>query len=243
MDSSGEIFFECPDLVIKSAKVAPENDGDLAFVNESGPDDIVDVRGAGGGEEKDAEGGQGILRGDFPEAFEARADGKSGDFDFVGRNVAGDQAFVRVFVGDEEIVGGRAGPGRVDFDGVGDDGDDGDAPSVCELAVDHVRVERVGVDDQIGLELVEEVGDGVLGFGDEGEGLGEVLPVRRAVHPSPDDGGVGGDFAVCFAEEGIDAGVAEVAGVGDQNFSLFFDGLGEVAGRAVVPVAKAGREN
>jgi len=243
MDPSGKFFLECPDLVVKPAEVTPENNGDVAFVKESGSDDIVDVRRAGGGEEKDAEGGQGIIRGDFPEVFEARADGKSGDFDFVGRNVAGNQAFVRVFVGDEKIVGGRSGPGRVDFDGVRHDGNDRDAPSVRELAFDHVGVERVGVDDQIGLELIEQVGDGVLGFSDEGEGLGEILPVRRAVHRGPNDRGVGGDFSVCFAEEGIDAGVAEVAGVGDQNFSLFFHGLGEVAGRAVVPVAKAGGEN
>jgi hypothetical protein len=37
--------------------------------------------------------------------------------------------------------------------------------------------------------LIEQVGDGVLGFSDEGEGLGEILPVRRAVHRGPNDRG------------------------------------------------------
>jgi hypothetical protein len=87
--------------------------------------------------------------------------------------------------------------------------------------------------------LIEEVGDGVFGFSDEWEGFGEVLLVGGAVHPGPDFRSVGGDLPVGFAEEGIDAWVAKMTGIGDEDVRLFFQGLGEVAGRAIVPVAKA----
>lgn len=115
-------------LAVKSAHVSPEDDGNVVVVTEGGFDDVVDVRGAGRGEEEDAEGGEWIFRRDFPEAFETRAHGEAGDLDFFGRKVVGDEALAGVLVGDEEVIAGGAGPGRVDLDGVGDDGDDGDTP-------------------------------------------------------------------------------------------------------------------
>lgn len=89
------------------------------------------------------------------------------------------------------------------------------------------------------MELIEQVGDRVLGFRDKGKWFGEVLSIRGAIHPGPNFRSVGGDLPVGFAEEGIDAWVAKMTGIGDEDVRLYFQGLGEVSGRAIVPVAKA----
>ena len=163
--------------------------------------------------------------------------------DFFLRKIVGDQAFAGVLVGDKEVVAGRAGPGGIDFDGVGDDGDNRDSLPTRKLAIDHVRVKRVGVDYHVRLELIQQIGDCVFGLPDEGQRFREVLSVGGAIHPGPDFRRVGGDLTVGFAKEGIDAWVAEVAWVGDQNFSISLQRFGKVAGRTVVPVAKTCGEN
>lgn len=43
MDTTGEGFFERPDLVIQAAHVSTKNDGYVAILAEGGLDDIVDV--------------------------------------------------------------------------------------------------------------------------------------------------------------------------------------------------------
>ena len=90
---------------------------------------------------------------------------------FLRRDFLGEEGFAGVVIGDEEMIAGGAGPGGVNFDGVGDDGDDGNLVTGGELAVHHVGVEGVGVYDHVGLELAEETSDGILGFRDEGEWL------------------------------------------------------------------------
>ena len=140
----------------------------MVFVTESGPDDVGDVWRAGGGKEKNAEGIKGIIRRNFFETLKARAHWKAGDLHFFFGKIAGDQSFTGVIVSDEKVVTGRAGPGGIDFDRVGDDSDNGDAAPYRELSVNHVRVKRVGVNNQIRLKSVEQVGNGVLGLGNKG---------------------------------------------------------------------------
>lgn len=235
--------FEGMDPAIETAEVAPQNDGDLGVVNESGADDVVDVGRAGGGEEEDAEGGQRSVRGDFWKLLEAGADWESGDLDFFGGDFLGDESFPGVWVGDEEVVTGGAGPGGVDLDGIGDHGDDGDPAPGRELPLDHVGIDGVGVDDEVWLELIKEVCYGVFGLGDEGQWSGKILLVGGVVHPGPQAWGVGGDFPIAAAENAVDPGVAEMAGVGDEDFGIVLEGLGKVSGGAIVPVAEAGSED
>lgn len=204
-------------LFIKSAKVPAKDDGYFDLVGEDGADDFTEVGGAGGGEEEDAKGGEWVGGGDFGEVFKAGADGEACDVDFLGRDFLGEEGFLGVMIGDEKVIAGGARPCGVDFDGVGDDGDDGNVRGGGEEALDHVGVEGVGVDDDVGLECFEEVCDGVFGLCDEGKGLGEVLLVGGAIDPRPDAGGVGGDLAVGAADDAVDAGVAEMAGVGHEN--------------------------
>ncbi len=231
------------DLAVKAAKISPKNHGDSSVVGEGGTDDVVDVRRACGREEEDAEGVEGIVRGNFGEFFEARAHGKADDLNFFGRNLLGNEPFPGVLVGDEEMIAGRSGPGGVDLDGVGYHGDDRNAAAAYKLSLNHVGVDRVGVDDEVGLELVKKVSDGVFGFVNEGEGAGEVLLIGGTIHPRPNDRSVGRDFTIGPAEKAVDTRVAEMAGVGYQNVGIRPEGLGEVSGGAVVPVAKAGSED
>jgi len=231
------------DLAVEAAEVAPKNDGDSGVVSEGGADDVVDVRGAGCREEEDAEGIERVVRSDLGEFFEARADGETKDLDFLGRNFLRNKSFSGVLVGNEKVVTGRSGPSGVDLDRVRDHGDDGDAAAAFQLSLHHVGVDRVGADDEVGLELVEEICHGVLGFGNKRERAGEVLLVGGTIEPRPNARGVGRDFTIGPAEKAVDTRVAEVAGVRDENLGIRLEGLGEVSGGAVVPVAKAGSED
>ena len=103
------------------------------------------------------------------------------------------------------MIAGGAGPSGIDLDGVGDDRDHRDALAFfIEEPVDHVGVERVGVDDEVGLEVIKEGCQSVLGLGDEGEGFGEILSIGRAIDPGPDAGGVGRDLAIAATENPVD---------------------------------------
>lgn len=73
-----------------------------------------------------------------------------------------------MIVSDEKVVTGRAGPGGIDFDRVGDNRNNGNAAPNRKLSVNHVRVERVGVNNQIWLESVKQVRNGVLSLGKKG---------------------------------------------------------------------------
>ena len=162
---------------------------------------------------------------------------------FFGGDFLGEERLAGVMVGDEEMIGGRARPGRIDLNRVCDDGDDGDSRSGVKLALYHVWIERVSIYNDVGLELLKKAGDGVFGLGDEGEGRVEVLLISGAIDPSPNTWGVGGDFSIDAAEKVIDAWVAEVAGVGHEDLRFSCEGVGEVSGGAVMAIAKAGGED
>lgn len=243
MDATGEFSLEFTGLLVKAAKVASQDNGDLSVVGEDGPDDVIDMGRAGSGKEEDPKRVDGSGGGNFGELFEAGADGKSGDGGFFFRDLLADEGFQGVGVGNEEVVARGAGPRGIDFDGIGNDGDNGDAGVVAEEPVDHVRVKRVGVDDEVGLEFLKEGGDRALGFRDEREGLGEILPVGGAVDPGPESGSVGGDLAIGSAEESVDHRVAQVTGVGDFDDGLIRQGLFEVSGGTIVTISEAGGEN
>lgn len=113
----------------------------------------------------------------------------------------------------------------------------------AEEAFDHVGVERVGVDDEIGTKLPEEFGHGVFSLGDEGKGFAEILPIGRLIDPGPEFGGVGGNFPVGSTEEPVDDGVSQVAGVCDLDHGLVLKCFRQVPGRAVVAISEAGGED
>lgn len=88
--------------------------------------------------------------------LEAGADWKSGDTDFFSWDLLAAQGLEGVEVSDEEVIAGGPGPGCIDLDGVGDDRNNRDAAAFfVEEPVDHVGVEGVGVDDEIGFEVIE----------------------------------------------------------------------------------------
>lgn len=149
-----------------------------------------------------------------------------------------------VGIGNEEVVAGRAGPGGIDLDGVSDDSNDGDTTALfVEEPVDHVGIKRVGVDDEIGLEVIEQGGDGILGLCDEGQRFGEILSISGTIHPGPDAGGVGCDFAIGAAENPVDDGVSKVTRIGDFYCCLTLKGFREVTGGTVMAVSEAGGED
>lgn len=75
------------------------------------------------------------------------------------------------------------------------------------MSADHVGIDRIGVDDDIGFVVGDEFCDSFLRFGDKGEWLGEILLISRSVNPSPDSRGVGGDLSIGANKEPINSGV------------------------------------
>lgn len=243
VNPAGKFFFERLNLTIQPTDISAQNDGDLGIVTENGPDDVVDMRGFCGGEKEDPERADGVVCSDFWKVLEPRAYREADDVDFFGGQILSDEAFAGVIIGDEKVITGRAGPGGVDFDGIGNDRDDGNAGTGLELAFHHVGIQRVGIDHDVRPEVIEKPGDGILGFCDERERFRKVLTVGGAIHPGPDSRSVGGDFTIGPAKKTVDAGIPQITGVGNENPGLLLQGFGQVTGGAIVAVTEAGGEN
>ena len=127
-------------LTVESADVSSEDDRDLGIMVQDRADDVIDMRGLGGGKEEDSKGLDGIGWSDFREILEPRADREANDLNFFGWEFLSEEAFAGVIVGDEKVIARRFGPGGIDFDGVRNHGDDGDTCSCLELSLYHVRV-------------------------------------------------------------------------------------------------------
>ncbi len=124
----------------------------------------------GGGEVEDAEGFAGILVADGGECGEEGVYGEAGADDFFFRDAPAAHGFEGCLIGDKEEVGGSAEPGGVDFDGVRDDGEDGDFfTDFLEVAFEEVGVDRVGGDDGGGLVFADESLEEALGVAHEWE--------------------------------------------------------------------------
>ena len=67
-------------------------------------------------------------------------------------------------VGDEEVIRRGARPGRIDFNRVSDDSDDGDFFSTLEESFENVWVNGVGANDEVGEEFVEKCAQRVFGW-------------------------------------------------------------------------------
>lgn len=200
----------------------------------------------GGGEIEDAEGVDGVVFREWCEGGKGGVDGKAGVDDFFLRDAPLVHGLAGELVGDEPVVGGGAEPGGVDFDGIGDDGEDGEFGAVFLFdAFDEVGVDGEGGDDGGGLVGFDEVLEVCLGFAHEGEALFfEVAFVGAAVDFFPDFREVGGDDAVGPLEGFGGLGGSEQAGVGDVGFDAeVVKGERKVAGGAVVALAEGGGED
>lgn len=64
-----------------------------------------------------------------------------------------------VWVGHQPGLGGGFEPGRIDFDGIGDDGENGWGGAVVgEDSLQEIGVERVGADDGLRLKFPDQAG-------------------------------------------------------------------------------------
>ena len=159
--------------------------------------------GARRGKEEDTkgvlfcDGGFGV---DFWEGFEERADREPRDDDFLFGNLFVNEDFFSVGFGHEEVMTRGARPCCIYFERIGNDCDDRDGGCSVEVPSNHVRIDGVGVDDDIGLVVGDELCDSFLRFRNKGEGLREILLIGRSVNPSPDSRGVGGDLTISADE-------------------------------------------
>jgi hypothetical protein len=123
-----------------------------------------------GGEVEDAEGFAGILVADGGECGEEGVYGEAGADDFLFRDAPAAHCFEGCLIGDEEEIGGSTEPGGVDFDGVSDDGEDGDFfADFLVVAFEEVRIDRVSGGDGGGLVFADESLEVALGVAHERE--------------------------------------------------------------------------
>lgn len=111
------------------------------------------------------------------------------------------------------------------------------------MALQLIGVNGIGADDEMGLKFPKQFSDCSFGVLEEKEGFGKILSIGGMVDHRPERGNVSGDFPVGLAEEGINFGASEVAGISDFDIGLVLQSLGEVPGGTVMPVAEASRED
>lgn len=194
-----------------------------------------------GGKVEDAEGFAGIVRGDGAEGGEGWIHGEAGLDDFLLGNAPAAHGFQGRTIGDEEVVGGGAEPGSIDFDRVGDDGEDGACGAgFLEAAFEKIRVDRIGGGDGVWLVFLHERVEVSLGRAHQGKVLpGEIALVGALVDFFPDPGKVGGGKAVGPLDDGSRVGGGEETGIGDAGFgTLGLKGESEITGGAVVPLTE-----
>lgn len=209
---------------------------------------LADEGALGGGEVEDAEGVAGAGGSDGGEGFEDGVYGEAGVDDFGGGEVGFFHDFGGLGIGDEPVIGWGAEPGGVDFEGVGDDGEDREVDFGGDLifnAVEEIGVERVGADDGGGLVFADDFEEFALGFAHEGDaGFAEIAAVGHGVDFRPGIGHVSGNEAVSIAEPCGGDGGGGLAGIGHHGVcACGVGGEGKVARGAVVAFAEGGGDD
>lgn len=195
---------------------------------------------------KDAEGGNGVISGDGGEIREVWVHGEAGLDDLGFRQALADEGLAGALIGDEPVVGGCLAPGGVDFDGVGDDGENRNFCSgrFFKDAFEEVGVERVGADDGTWLVPEDEFAELVFWSPHEGDALArEILAFGGEVDFPPEPWGMGGDGAVAASQAFVEERGAEGAGVSDDGGGVVCESGLKIAGGAVVPIAESGGED
>lgn len=247
-DAAGVGEAEFVGAAIEAADIAAHNDGEVDPGRgvEQGTAVFLEEPEICGGEIEHAEGIARIHGIDGLEPGEGGMDGEAGIDDFFRRKLAADHLGGGGGIGDEPPISGSFEPGGVDLDGIGDDGENRNfPPDALGDAAEEIRVKRVGADDGVRVEFVDQGAEGTFREAHDGGGaFAEIAAIGGIINAFPDAGETGGDDAVGAADDGGDAGGTEQAGVGDAgDGACGIECEPEIAGGTVVALAEGGGDD